>query len=378
MKRLIVFAFMLIAILYAPLTAFALDVDSPDTAELIERLYRDSGADTLEYSLPDSARSFLSDSGFRGFMPSGTDDITAQGVTGAILKEARENIEAPLRAFVSIVGIALICAAVGAVKTGSGADGVLTVTASLCSISVAVPPLVGLICELSDTITASGNFMLLYVPVISGLIIACGGAASGAMYCGVMIWVSSAVMQITSRVVIPLLKCIMSLSVVSMSCENARLDGVTELFRKAVRLILTFCMSIFTAFLTMRSIVAAASDSLMNRAVRFAIGSFVPLVGGALSEAYQTVVSCVSVLKAGVGAAAIAAIFAIFLPSAVRCLIWQASLSAGGAVCSIFGLTRLSSLFSRISGILSVIFAIMMCTAVIYIISTAVILIAGG
>ncbi len=362
-----------------PLSASADEfTESPDTAAMTEQLYHESRADELIYALPDSTRDLLGDIGLYDFMPDSTDEITPDGVLAALGKTVRENAEKPIRALVTIAAIVMISAALDTVKSDGSVDGALAAVTTLCVVSVIAPPLLGLTKELADIITTSGNFMLLYVPVISGLLIASGKAASGAMYSGLMVYVASAVMQITVRLVVPLLKCIMSLSVVSSACDKIRLGGVVGLFRKASRFILTFCMSLFVAFLTMRSIVTAAADSLANRAVKFAVSSFVPLVGGALSDAYQTVISCVTVLRSGVGAAAIAAIFAVFIPVAVRCAVWQAAAAVGAAVCELFGLTQTSSLLQAMSSVVSVIFAVLMCTMVIYIISTAIILIVGG
>ncbi len=377
MRRAVCFIFAAAVMLLSGFPAFALD-DTPDTSQINERLYHESGADRLESSLPEDARRFLESSGFTGFTANGVSNVDVQRVLSSLGKIIRQNTIEPFRVLVGIFGIVLLSAALRTVGTGGSSDGVLSLVTSLCTISVIAPPVLGLTSDLADTITVSGNFMLLYVPVISGLIVASGAAASGYMYCGVMVFVSNAVMQIASMAVVPLLKCLMSLSLVSSACISVKLGGLTELFRKASKFVLTFCMSLFAAFLTMRSIVAAAADSLTNRAVKFAVSSFVPLVGGALSEAYQTVISCVSILKAGVGAAAIAAVFAMFIPAAVRCLIWQSVTSLGAAMCGIFGLDKTESLLVSLSNVVSVMFAVLMCTMVIYMISTAVIIIAGG
>ena len=370
-------ALVLLALFAAPLTSLALS-DDTDAADIIEELYRESGADELAGALPEDAVSLLEDMGFSGFGLGGVDTITPNGAAGALCKAVKDNLTEPLRALCCIIGIIILSASLEAVKCGGEADSALTLVTSLCAVSVAAPPILSLTADLAETVSASSGFMLLYVPVISGLMISSGRAASGTMYGGVMVLVSNAVLQITSRVVVPLLKCVMSLSVVSSACSGVRFDGVAELFRKASRLILTFCMSIFAAFLTMRTIVCAAADSIGDRAVKFAVSSFVPLVGGALSDAYQTVVSCVSLLKSGVGAAAIAAVFAMFVPAAVRCLIWQGVAVFGSAVCGIFGVTRVSSLLSSLSSVVAVIFAVLMCTMTIYVISTAMLLIVGG
>ncbi len=371
----ICFGFLII--LCQTLTARALETETDDAA-LMQQLYSDSGADRLEGALPDYAAGLLDDLGLDGFYPGGVDNVTLGSITAVLRGVISENLREPLRVLCCLVGIVILSAALDAVKSGGAADGALTVVSTLCAVSIIAPPILELTGDLAGTIEASSDFMLLYVPVISGLMIASGSAAGGSMYCGVMVFVAAAVTRITSQLVLPLLKCVMSLSVVASSCEKVRFDGVVELFRKAARFILTFCMSLFVAFLTMRSIVSAAADSLANRAVKFAVSSFVPLVGGALSDAYQTVISCVTVLKSGVGAAAIAAVFVIFVPVAVRCALWQAVTSVGAALCGLFDLGRVSSLLSSLSSVVSVVLAVLLCTMVIYIISTAIVIIVGG
>lgn len=376
LKLLIFFAAVMSAALF-PLTAFA-ETETYDTAAITERIYHESGADGLWQTVPEDAQAFLSGIGFAGFVAGSVSDISPQSFLEQLGAAVRDSALEPLRVLACLIAIVAISAALETARSGGAADGVLSVVISLCVVSVAAPPVLTLTKDMADAITASGSFMLLYVPVISGLMIASGKAAGGSMYSGVMIFVSSALMQLTVRVIVPLLKCVISLSLVSSACDKVRLSGVIELFRKASRFILTFCMSLFVAFLTMRTIVAAAADSLGDRAVKFAVSSFVPLVGGALSDAYQTVISCVNVLRSGVGAAAIAAVFAIFLPAALRCVLWQAVLAAGCAVCGLFGLSRVSELLSQLSAAVSVMFAVLMCTMVIYIISTAIIIIVGG
>lgn len=345
--------------------------------EIIPRLYEESGADELYGGLTDEADGFLDDIGFSGFLPDGVDDISPESVLSGISNTLRENLAAPLRALSCIIGIIAVAAAFDAVKTSGASDEVLTLVTGLCAVSVAAPPLLDLTNDLCNAVDASGRFMLIYVPVISGLTIAGGRESSGAAYCAAMIYVINAVTQAVSRIVVPLIKCVTAMSVISSAGEGARLSGVTELFRKAARFVLTFCMSLFAAFLTMRTIVAAAADSLTNRAVKFAVSSFVPLVGGALSDAYQTVLSCVGVLRAGVGAAAIAAVFAIFIPAAVRCAVWLSVTAFSAAVCDLFGVSRVSSLLRGLSGAVSVMLAVLMCVMVMYIISTAILLIAA-
>lgn len=356
-------------------------VEKYNAEKLLEQLYEESGADELIYHVPEESREFLRKIKFEEFRPGSADNLTAENIFQGIVYMMRENVTEPLRILICIIGIIIITAMFDTLKSSSlnsSLNKTLSLVAGLCTIFVLSPSMLSVVNNLTQTIANASNFMLVYIPVISGLIAVSGHAVSGSMYYGVMIYVSNAILQINSKIIMPFLKCILSMSMVISVSDTVSLSGIIELIKKTIRWILTFCMSLFVAFITMKSIVSVSEDSLSNKAVKFAISNFVPLVGGALSDAYQTVMSCVGIMRSGVGVAAMAAIFAVFLPAAARCVIWEFVLAVSAAVCDIFNIGKISCLLHSLSSIISTICAILLCTMVIYIISTAIIIIVGG
>ncbi len=352
-----------------------------DTDKLIENLYSESGADELIFALPDSARGFLDRLYISDFKPDSADNLSAENVISAIGYVFRESIFEPVKILVCIIGIIILTALFDTLKSSdmsAGLEQTLSFVSVLCMSAVLSPAVLSLIGNLTDTIKACSDFMMIYVPVISLLIISSGKPVSGSMFYSTMIYMCSMVLRVVSEIIVPFLRCISSVAVITNITDKVSLSGVNDMLRKAVRILLTFCMSVFTAFLTMRSVISVSQDSLSNRAIKFAISNFVPLVGGALSDAYQTVVSCTAVLRSGVGVIAIAAIFAVFLPAVAKCLVWQFTLMIGTAVCDVFSNGRLSSMLSSFSSVISVICSILLSMMVMYIISTAIILIVGG
>ncbi len=382
MKKLCVLLPTLAAIFFAlfSVTAYAQE-DTLTEDELVSEIYEESGAGELMYSLPDTAREFLSELNITDFSAESTSSVEMPEFISAVGGALREQIYSPLRILMSVFGIILITAVFDVLKTSTlsvSVEMVLCAVSSLCVVTVIAPPMLELVEELSRTITSSGDFMLIYVPVITVLTVTSGHEISGGMFYSVMIYMCSAITQITSKIIVPLLKSVLSLSVVASVSSSVSLDGFITLFRRAVKWILCFCMSLFVAFITMKAIVSAAEDSVSNKVAKFAINNFVPLVGGALSDAYQTVVSCVSVLKSGVGVVAMIAIFAIFLPAVLKCAVWQAAVAICGAVCELFGVKKISVLMSSLGSVLSSISAILLSIMVIYIVSTAIVIIVGG
>ncbi len=357
------------------------DYFSSDTDKLIDSLYSESGADDLMPALPDSTKDFLGRLYIDDFKPDSAEKLSLSSIISAVTYAVRENMIEPLRLAICIMGIILLTALFDTLKTSefsAGLEQTLSFVSLICVSAVISPQIFSLITELTDTITACSDFMIIYIPVITILIIAGGKIISGGMFYSTMIYMSSGMMRVVSEIVVPFLKCITSLAVITNITDKPSLSGISEMFKKAVRILLTFCMSVFTAFLSMKSVISVSQDTLSDRAIKFTVSNFVPIVGGALSDVYQTVVSCTAVLKSGVGVVAVIAVFAVFVPAVLKCMIWELVLMVCTAVCDVFSNSRLSSLLNSFSAVISVICSILLSAMAIYVISTAIILIVGG
>lgn len=168
------------------------------------------------------------------------------------------------------------------------------------------------------------------------------------------------------------------MSVVSGISQKVNLSGFCELINKVVKWVLTFTMSVFTAILTMQSIITSSADSAGTKATRFAISSFVPLVGGALSEAYQTVRGCMSMLKSGVGVFAILATGTIYIPALTSCVLWLIAINIAIALAGVFDMGQIIKLLKCVTIVINVLIAILLCCMLIFIVSSAIMLMIGG
>ena len=188
----------------------------------------------------------------------------------------------------------------------------------------------------------------------------------------------TAVSQISNNILVPLLNTFLGISVVSGISQRVNLNGFCELINKVLKWVLTFTMSVFTAILTMQSIISSSADSAGVKATRFAISSFVPLVGGALSEAYQTVRGCMGMLKSGVGVFAILATGTIYLPAIISCLLWLAAINIAIALAGVFDMGDIIKLLKSVTTVINSLIAILLCCMIIFIVSSAIMLMAGG
>lgn len=305
--------------------------------------------------------------------------LSFEKIIGEIAQTAENNAAPPLKGLISITAILLICSMLSVYKgsLSSGVSDAINITAALCISGAVVVPAVELIGSASQLIVTASNVMLAYVPAVVTLMLSSGGAVSSASYYTAVL-AGEGVCQLSSRLLAPFMNLFLGLSVTSGISPEIHLEGLIQTVSKAARWLLTFAMTIFTAVLGVKQVITSSLDTVSNRAVRFAVGSFVPVVGSALSEAYNTVRGSVSILKSGLGVFAIIAVAAVFMPIIIRSVMWIVTLWLGKSVAEVLGLPQCAGLLGGVSAVLSTLLAVVLCVMSIYIISNAVALLLGG
>ena len=170
----------------------------------------------------------------------------------------------------------------------------------------------------------------------------------------------------------------LGVSITSGISGETRLNGFLALISKVTKWLLTFVMTVFTAVLAMRQTAAGAVDSVASRTARFALSSFIPVVGNALSEAFKSVQGSITLLKSGLGIFVIIAIAVTFLPSVMQGLGWSLCIFIGKAVAEALGVDGCAKLLEAIGTVFSTLIAILLCVMSVFIISTAAAFTIGG
>ena len=163
--------------------------------------------------------------------------------------------------------------------------------------------------------------------------------------------------------VLPIAGICLAFALLDAITGRARLRGVANVIKRTYTLMIGFLMGILCFVLGTQSTLAKASDTLALRTARFAAGSFLPLVGGSISETLRTLAGSVSYLRAVVGTGAITVLFFVFLPTFLSVLLTRIALLLGGAVANMLScdaegklLAELSSVYGYFLAIISVLF----------------------
>ncbi|MGN1051461.1 MAG: hypothetical protein ACI4QE_04095 [Acutalibacteraceae bacterium] len=339
------------------------------------------GGENLYSSLSDSVKESLSNLGIDSINPNNLKDVSFKSVLTEIFTIASKEAKNPLKSLAVTISIMLIYILFDSFKDNVKSPGmsfVLSVVTALSITTALVIPITFVIESASEAISNASNFMLLYIPVMSVILVTSGKAVSGGSYYGFVVLAGEGVNLLSTKVIVPLLNVFLGIGVSSAIAPDINLKGLTNLISKIIKWMLAFAMTLFSGLLTFKTIITTAIDSVSTRAVRFTLSSFIPIVGSALSEAYKTVQSSMSLLKSGLGVFVIISVAVVFLPSVMQCLIWVITINFSKVIGEIFGINFVCDLLSNVSSVISTLLAIILCIMAIYIISTAVILLIGG
>ena len=352
-----------------------------NTQDIYDEQYQLVGADSLIDELPVETRQQLKSIGITSPSWQQLNSLSFSDVFSSVMDTIGQQSITPLNCVVKIIGVILLVALINSVKSTIASSSLTGVLNSLSVLSVSIiliQPISSTIEYSSTVIKLSSDFMLVFTPIMVAIMITIGQSMQGAGSYTMVMGAGTAVSQISANILEPLLNTFLGMSVVSGISQKVKLSGFCELVNKLVKWVLTFTMSIFTTILTMQSVITASADSAGTKATRFAISSFVPLVGGALSEAYQTVRSCMDMLKSGVGVFAILATGIIYLPAITSCVLWLVAINIAVALAEVFDIKQIISLLKSVATVINALIAILLCCMIIFIISSAVMLMVGG
>ncbi len=307
--------------------------------------------------------------------------LSPESMLHEILRTAAQEAAAPLRVCGILLTMTVLSALLGNLGDTAAGGSLRKIFDALCillCVGTAADPLCDILIRTAKTLDIGRTFMTSYVPIFSAFIAAGGHVAGSAAYQVFVLFLTEGIMQLIHGILFPILQMSAALGIADAVDPELRLSGFVSGLRTAVTWILGFVMTMFSALLSVRSIVASAADSLASKSVRLLASGLIPIVGNAVSDAYGTVQGSIRLLRNGVGAAGILVILWLVLPPLTALFLYRIVFRINGIFAEMAGTKPLSQLFGNIQSVLSAAFAILVCFAVIIIVSTAAMLLLLG
>lgn len=222
----------------------------------------------------------------------------------------------------------------------------------------------------ADALRQICDYGKLLCPVLTTALAAQGGiTASAALYTGTIAFITL-LSILVSRLLIPLVYIFLLFSVAGSAIGEGFFRNLADGVKYLLTWLLKTLLIVFTTYMSVTGVVSGTTDAAALKTAKVTLSSVVPVVGGILSDASESVLVSMGILKNAAGIYGILAVLALFMGPFVKVGVQYLLLKGSAALCSLFGDKRISSLVGDFSTAMGLLVAMVAAGCVLILIST--------
>ena len=201
----------------------------------------------------------------------------------------------------------------------------------------------------TNTIFTIKNQMDAIFPLLLTLLTAVGGTVSVSVYQPAMALLSSVIINLFTYVLMPLFIFSIIFSVVSNLSNTIKLDKFTSFFNSTFKWITGLIFTIFTAFLSIQGITAGSIDGISIKTAKYAIKSYVPILGSYISDGMGVILASSNLIKNAVGASGLFLLLASIITPILQLVLFMLALKLVSAIIEPLGSKQIANFVSSLS-----------------------------
>lgn len=267
-----------------------------ETDEIVEAQADAIGLDTLQQAaeeyVPDIdwTENINLEDGLSKLLETGTDALN-----GVLKKAVRSGVL--LLIIVLLTGLADSSSALGSEKTIRAVP--IAAVLAITAVSVTdVNTLIGLGREVIENMELFSKVLL---PTITTAIAASGSPGGAAARQLAVMLFSDVLVSLINRLLLPLVYVYIAACTACAAVGNEGLKRIASTLKWVITSILTAVLLAFVGYLSISGAIAGTTDAVTIKAAKFTMSNMVPVVGGILSDAAETVLAGAGILKNTVG-----------------------------------------------------------------------------
>ncbi|WP_071427089.1 stage III sporulation protein AE [Merdimmobilis hominis] len=364
------------ALLVLTVSAWGDEIEYDITEELEE-----IGAEELYGQLPSETQQLLEEFGIEEISPETLLSLEPGKFFQIGWAYLKDQIKKPVATMGTILAAVLLLAFLETTKTAFW-DGALTPvfgTVAVLTVAAAVAdPIIGCITQAAQAVRDCSLFLISFIPAFAGVLTAGGQPVTATTYNLFLFGTCQVLSRVMSAVIVPCLGVYLAFCLVGSAAPELHITSAASSLKSLVTWAMGLLLSIFVGLLSIQSVVASGADSVTAKTAKFLIGSFIPVVGGALSDAYLAAQGCIRLLKTTLGGFGILVAAVTFLPVLLKTTAWYLMVHLASLAGDLLGTRQLSTVLRACASVLGLLIAIVFCFALLVIISTSIMLVMGG
>lgn len=314
------------------------------------------------------------------FIKNGKGNISFKSIIKAINTYVFKEIFSSMKLMGILIVIAVICALLNNLEDAFENGNVSNVASFACYalIIIVVSQNFYICSELAkNTINKLSDFISALFPVILSLLAGSGGYTEAAVLDPLIIGFISFTVRIFVDFIIPLAFMSFVLGFVDNLSDDYKVDKLSGLIKQIVIWSQEIIMTIFVGIMTVRGITASTADEVTAKTAKFAVDSFVPVVGKCLSDAISNIAGYSLLLKNAISSVGLIIVIIIVAFPIIKILIAAFLFKLTGAVIEPISSKNIVNCITSAGDSLILVDSCLICVSVMFFIMISIIAAAG-
>ncbi len=267
--------------------------------------------------------------------------------------------------FLSASAIVLLFSVADALDMGkSSVKSVAAATATAAVLAACFPAVKSSTDAICESVESMKVFTTAAMPAVSALCISGGDSFSAAVFSAALSLSSGVFEYVTRSLLLPLTVLYMTIGAVGNVSDRYDILSVSCGIKKFVKWAAGVFMGIFTLSFSLQSFLSRASDTVVKRGIKSAVGSFIRVLGGTLSGGVDSMFTLAANSKTSLAVFGVIVILLIFLPPVLSSLCFGAAVSGARVLA---GFLKVKKAEAALAGTADVFFVLAgICSACVY------------
>ena len=302
------------------------------------------GLDAIDFSeLEEWAKQYGADAAFSQGVEemvravlNGEFTLGAERLSSVILNAVTGGIKSCIPAFAAIFAIAVMTSMMQGLSSGFLKDNTREIVHFACYAAIIVilsVQITAVVIQVKEIVEGMCGFMQAVFPVLLTLITVLGSSAAAGVYSPLMAALSVGIGSVISSLVLPCFVAAVVLSIVGNISSNIKLGRLTKFFKSVAVFVLAGAFSLFAAFLTMQGLTGGIADSISVKTAKFAVQSYIPILGGYLSDGLDLALTGIILIKNAFGLVSVLVLFACVAVPVIQTAVFTLGLKLTAGLC---------------------------------------------
>jgi len=288
------------------------------------------------------------------------DALDFSAVWARIAAEIRDAWPSAAALMLRLMGLLMISALFGGCGKalgGSSLTPACELCSTLCTALAAAEPLGAMLNSCRGYLETMTELVNGVTPIACALCAASGQLNTAAVSRAALMLLYTLYQNLYTVLLLPAVRIEFCFGIIGSIGAGVRLDALSRGVRRVFTWLLAMLGLVLTFTIGVQNVIAKSTDSFTMRTVKFALGSFIPLVGGALSDALGTAAGSLSLIRTACGAVCMAAVLILAVPLIVQLVLNRTVLALCRGAAEMIGCEREGRLIGEMHGVVGTLLA---------------------